>query len=120
LPFFGVNASTNTGLARLALGSGAPVCGAYLAREGSSRFHRIVIGPEIPIAKTGDREADVVENSRRFNAAIEAMIRERPDHWIWNYRRWKQQPEGFPSPYLPWAPPLEEYRAAAARGTAPA
>jgi Kdo2-lipid IVA lauroyltransferase/acyltransferase len=111
VPFFGVPAATNTGLARLALASGAPVYPVVLVREGSSLRHRAVFDPEIPIQRTGNREADVLENTRRFNAALEDLIRRHPDHWIWMYGRWKRQPEGRLSPYERDAPPLETYRA---------
>ena len=112
-PFFGVHAATNTGLARLALASRAPVYPVVLVREGTSSRHRAVYGPEIPLVRSDDRERDVAENTRRFNEVLEAIIRDRPDHWIWMYRRWKAQPDGSISPYLDESPPLETYRAAA-------
>jgi len=112
-PFFGVQASTNSGLARLALLSKAPVYPVVIVRDGSSMKHRALFGPEVPIARTGDVEADVLENSRRFNRVLEELIREHPDHWIWMYRRFKQQPEGTPSPYEVGAWPPEKYRMAA-------
>src|SRR5262249_49562960 len=108
-PFFGVQAATNTGLARLALASHAPVYPVVIVRDGNPIRHRAVLGPEIPLVRTHDREADVAENTRRFNEVLEAIIRDRPDHWIWMYRRWKAQPEGAISPYLDESPPIETY-----------
>lgn len=109
-PFFGVQASTNPGIARLALRTGAAVHPAFLVRIGSSLRHRALLGPEIPVVRTGNDEADVIENTRRFNVELEKMIRMHPDHWIWMYRRWRQQPEGKCSPYIEGAPPLDTYR----------
>jgi KDO2-lipid IV(A) lauroyltransferase len=109
-PFFGVDAATNSGLARLALAAGAPVFAVVLAREGDTLRHRMVVGPEIPLPRTGNRERDVELATHRFNAALEALVRERPEHWIWMYRRWKARPDELVSPYEPGAPPLEEYR----------
>jgi KDO2-lipid IV(A) lauroyltransferase len=42
----------------------------------------------VPVARSGDRDADVFENSLRFNAVLERLIRAHPDQWIWMYRRW--------------------------------
>jgi len=116
-PFFGVPASTNNGLARLALVTGAPVYPVVIAREGDTLRHRALFGPEIPVERTGDRQHDLLVNTRRFNEVLEALIRKHPDHWIWMYGRWKRQPDGLVSPYLRNAPPLAVYRAAAAATT---
>jgi KDO2-lipid IV(A) lauroyltransferase len=109
-PFFNVMVSTNSGLARLAQVSGAPVYPVVLIRDGESNTHRVYIGPEVPIVKTGDKEKDILATTIQFNKALEGLIRQRPDHWIWMYRRFKQRPDGGVSPYLPWAPPIESYR----------
>ncbi|MFN0206290.1 MAG: lysophospholipid acyltransferase family protein [Planctomycetota bacterium] len=109
-PFFGVPAATNSGLARLAHTSGAPVYPVLLIREGESLRHKIYIGPEIPIVKTGDKERDVEQTTILFNKTLEGLIRANPDHWIWMYRRFKQRPDAGCSPYHSWAPPLESYR----------
>lgn len=94
VPFFSVPAPTPSGLARIAMSSRAPVYPIVLMRKGESHCHRAVVLPEIPVVRTGDRAADVFENSRRFNARLEEIIRSRPDHWIWMYRRWP--PPGSP------------------------
>jgi KDO2-lipid IV(A) lauroyltransferase len=88
IPFFSVPAPTPTGLARIAMSSRAPIFPSVLVREGESHRHRAIFPPEVPVARSGDREADVIENSLRFNAVLERMIRAHPDHWIWMYRRW--------------------------------
>jgi KDO2-lipid IV(A) lauroyltransferase len=99
VPFFGLAASTNGGLARLAVRTGLPVYPAFLVREGRSPRHRIVIGREIPVARTGDREVDLVENTRRFACALEEMIARHPDHWLWVHKRWRTRPAGEPRIY---------------------
>lgn len=113
-PFFGIETSTNSGLARLAVASGAPVYPAVLVREGESLHHKVWIGPRIELVKTRDREADILVNTRKFNKVLEDMIRAHPDHWIWMYRRFKQQPDEKCSPYHDWSPPAQAYRIAAA------
>jgi KDO2-lipid IV(A) lauroyltransferase len=97
--FFGVSASTNSGLARLAMRTGIPVFPAFIVREGRRTRHRIVVGARVPIADTGDRAADVRENTQRFAHVIEDMITRHPDHWFWIHKRWKTRPSGAPRIY---------------------
>lgn len=96
---FGLPASTTPGPARLAMLSGAPVVPVFLVREGATDKHRIVVLPEVEMAKTGDREADVIENTRRCNAVFETMLRRYPEQWIWFHKRWKTRPLGEPRIY---------------------
>jgi KDO2-lipid IV(A) lauroyltransferase len=91
---FGLPASTNSGVARLAMRTGMPVFPAFLVRDGWRARHRVVVGREIVLAETGDREADVVENTARFNRVLEQMIARYPDQWFWVHRRWKTRPPG--------------------------
>ena len=97
--FFGKTASTTPGPARLAMLTGAAVFPAFLVRDGESERHRIVILPELEMVNTGDRESDIVTNTQRCTSAIEQMVRQHPDHWIWSHKRWRTQPEGQPEPY---------------------
>lgn len=89
--FFGRPASTNKGLALLALKSGAPVISAFAIRE-NDRFV-IRVGPEIPMVKTGNPQADIRVNTQRFNQVIESVVRQYPEQWFWVHRRWKVRPQ---------------------------
>ncbi len=97
--FFGLPASTTPGPSRLALLSGAPVVPAFLIRDGASERHRIVVLPPIELVRTGDREADAIENTQRCTAVIEMMLRRHPEQWIWFHKRWKTRPLGEPPLY---------------------
>ena len=88
--YFGRPACTTDGLALLALHTGAPVLPAYMARRPDGRY-RFVIGPEVEIINTGDREADVLANTQRFTKIIEETVRLYPDQWLWVHQRWKTQ-----------------------------
>jgi KDO2-lipid IV(A) lauroyltransferase len=92
--FFGVPASTTTGPVRLAMLTGAPIIPVFLVREGESARHRIVALPEVELASTGDREADIRTNTQRCNDVFEQMVRAHPDHWIWFHKRWRTRPKG--------------------------
>ncbi len=92
--FFGHRACTNSGLALLALRTGAPVVPVCMSRVDGG--FTIEFGPEIPLVRSGDKVKDVEENTRRFNRVLEEFIRRRPDQWMWVHRRWKTRP------YHPW------------------
>lgn len=88
--FFGRKASTHKGLAQLAMATGAPVISFFVVREPGT--FRAEFGPEIPLARTGDPEKDVVANTQAFTRVIEAMVRRYPSQWFWVHRRWKTRP----------------------------
>lgn len=89
--FFGEAACTNEGLALLALKTGAAVLPAFNVREPSGRY-RVIIEPEIPLVRTGDKSWDVQKNTEIFTATIERYVRQYPDHWLWVHQRWKTRP----------------------------
>ena len=88
--FFGRPACTTNGLALLALHTGAPVLPGYMIRLPDGRY-RLVIGPEVELTRTGDRDADVLTNTQRFTKVIEEAVRRYPDQWFWVHQRWKTQ-----------------------------
>jgi KDO2-lipid IV(A) lauroyltransferase len=88
--YFGHPACTTDGLALLALHTEATVLPAYMARLPDGRY-RLVIGPEVEIIRTDNREADVFANTQRFTKIIEATVRQYPDQWLWVHQRWKTQ-----------------------------
>jgi KDO2-lipid IV(A) lauroyltransferase len=99
VPFFGVLACTATGLARVALKTGAAVVPAFTVWDGQLRKYRVLFEPAIKLVKTGDHDADVLANTALFNKAIEDVIRRHPDQWLWVHRRWKTRPPGEPPLY---------------------
>lgn len=88
--YFGRPACTTDGLAVLALHTGAPVLPACMARLPDGRY-RLVIGPEVEVVDTGDRNADILANTQRFTKVIEQTVRQYPDQWLWVHQRWKTQ-----------------------------
>jgi KDO2-lipid IV(A) lauroyltransferase len=94
VPFFGRPACTASGLARVALRTGAAVLPGFMLWEEAERRYVLHFGPEIELASTGDDERDMIENTARCTAVIEAWVREYPDQWLWVHRRWKTRPDG--------------------------
>lgn len=97
--FFGIPASTTRGVATIALKTQAAVVPAYIRWEPERRKHVLHFAPVMRLVDTGDREADVLANTRCFNQTLEQFVRRVPDQWLWIHKRWKTRPAGEPSLY---------------------
>ena len=94
VPFFGVPACTASGLARVALKTGAAVLPGFLLWEEAERRYVLHFGEELALTQTGDNEADILANTALFTGVIESYIRRYPEQWLWMHRRWKTRPPG--------------------------
>jgi Kdo2-lipid IVA lauroyltransferase/acyltransferase len=92
--FFEIPACSTSGLARIALRTDAAVVPGFLAWDDALRKYRLRFEPAVELARTGDEEADVRENTARFARVIESYIRRHPGQWVWVHKRWKTRPEG--------------------------
>jgi len=90
--FMGRRASANTGPAKLALFTRAPVVPVFIFKE-NQRF-TIDILPEVPLIETGYPNRDLAENTRRYHSIIETYVRKYPDQWFWIHNRWRTRPLG--------------------------
>ncbi len=97
--FFGHLAATASGMARVALKTDAAVVPAFTLWDEELGKYRIRFEPALELERTGDSEADAVENTARFTKALESCVRAYPDQWIWVHRRWKTRPVGGESMY---------------------
>ena len=97
--FFGKLACTTTGLARVALHTGAAVVPGYAYWDETIQKYRLRFEPPVELIRTGDTERDVFENTQRFAKVIEEIIRKHPDQWVWAHKRWKTRPKGEPALY---------------------
>jgi KDO2-lipid IV(A) lauroyltransferase len=94
VPFFGVEACTASGLARVALRTDATALPGFMVWEEAEKKYVLRFGAPIELERTGDEEADIVNNTARFTKAIEEAVRRYPDQWLWLHRRWKTRPAG--------------------------
>ncbi len=94
VPFFGRLAATASGLARVALKTGAAVIPGFLLWEESEQRYVLHFGEQIALIDTGNAEADAIANTANFTAVLESYIRQYPDQWLWMHRRWKTRPPG--------------------------
>jgi Kdo2-lipid IVA lauroyltransferase/acyltransferase len=92
--FFGIPASTTSGLARLALRTDAAVVPGFLSWDPDRRKYRLRFENPVGLARSGDEEADVRETTARFTKVIEEYVRAHPDQWLWVHKRWKTRPSG--------------------------
>jgi len=92
--FFGIPAATTPAVATFALRTGAAVIPGFLIWDETLQKHRLHFDPPLKLIQTGDRTADILENTKMFNKVLENYIRKNPDQWLWIHRRWKTRPEG--------------------------
>jgi KDO2-lipid IV(A) lauroyltransferase len=92
VPFFGELAATPSGFDRLALMADVPVVPVFIVRQPDRVSQVIELFEEIPQQRTGDRDADVLVNTARYQKAIEEMVRKYPEQWLWTHRRYRTRP----------------------------
>jgi Kdo2-lipid IVA lauroyltransferase/acyltransferase len=97
--FFSIPACTASGLARVALHTGAAVVPAFTIWDPVLRKYRVEFDPALELVRTGNPEADAVANTAVFTKVIEQYVRRYPDQWLWVHRRWKTRPTGEPGLY---------------------
>jgi KDO2-lipid IV(A) lauroyltransferase len=88
VPFFGQLASTITATHQFARMTGCAVVPFFHRREGGR--YLLKIAPPLPDFPSEDPAVDTT----KVNAAIEEMVREAPDQYLWIHRRFKRQPGG--------------------------
>jgi KDO2-lipid IV(A) lauroyltransferase len=94
VPFFGRPAKTPRGFAVFALRLEVPVCFIDAVRLPGGKF-RVIVEP-VEIERTGDREKDVDAMVVRYSEILEKWVREYPEQYFWQHRRWRRQPPGTP------------------------
>jgi len=97
--FFGVPASTNSGIARLALRTGVPIVPVFIVREGRQARHRVHVLPIMYAERSEDLESDVKRVTQQMSDVFEDMVRRHPEQWLWVHKRWKTRPVGEPKLY---------------------
>ncbi|HMG85321.1 MAG TPA: lysophospholipid acyltransferase family protein [Terracidiphilus sp.] len=97
--FFGISACTASGLARIALKTGAAVLPGFMLWEPTEKKYVLHFGSQMHFSETGDTEADVLAATQKCNDVLESWIRRYPDQWLWIHRRWKTRPPGEPAVY---------------------
>jgi len=104
--FFGQPCWATVGPMLAARRTNAPVHAVSMLRTTNGGY-TLEFSPRIPLVNTGDKFADLVENTQRCQDTIEAQVRHEPGQWLWLHRRWKTRPRLDEE----WKARLEQYRA---------
>ncbi|HEX8143342.1 MAG TPA: lysophospholipid acyltransferase family protein [Pyrinomonadaceae bacterium] len=92
--FFGIPASTTSGLATLALRTGADVLPVFIPWDAERRRFVLRVDPPLEVERTGDEAEDVRRLTAQFTSIIESYVRRFPGQWLWIHRRWNTRPAG--------------------------
>jgi KDO2-lipid IV(A) lauroyltransferase len=97
--FFGTPACTASGLARVAMRTGAATLPGFLTWREEEKKYVLEFGERLDLVRTGNDEQDMVTNTQICTTAIEEWVRRYPEQWLWVHRRWKTRPPGEASLY---------------------
>lgn len=89
--FFGRPACTTSGIALMAVHTGAAVLPIFTTRMPDGRY-LTEIGQQVETVHTGNRDRDVLVNKQNYTKVIEDHIRKYPEQWFWLHQRWKTKP----------------------------
>ena len=89
VPFFNKPAHTPTGVARMAMATGADIVpmAIYTTKPGK---HMIRVMPALERPGTADKDEAVEQLTKQCSQAIEELIRHDPKQWVWFHRRWRE------------------------------
>lgn len=89
--FFGAPCWATVAPAMIAVRAKTSVVPASMTRDPSGnyclRFHE-----PIAMTRTGDLRADLIRYTQACQDALERMVRENPEQWLWLHQRWKARP----------------------------
>ncbi|MFA7231606.1 MAG: lysophospholipid acyltransferase family protein [Victivallaceae bacterium] len=86
--FFGQPCRTHTSPALLHLKTGVPIV-PMLTRRLDDNFHfEFVVSDLIKYEPTDDKEKDILTVTQMYTTALEKMISQQPEQWLWAHRRW--------------------------------
>ena len=94
VPFFGRPAKTPRGPAVLALRLAVPVFFGVCLRLPDGRYHLHI--REVVTERTGDTDRDVDAILNEYSRLLEQFVRQAPEQYFWQHRRWKRQPANTP------------------------
>ncbi len=93
--FLGRPSLANPFPAFMARMTGKPLMAGRLVRTSGAHFRCEVERIEVPV--TDDRQADILEATKRLTEVFESWIRADPAQWMWTHRKWDLPPEFAPS-----------------------
>jgi KDO2-lipid IV(A) lauroyltransferase len=86
--FFGRRTKANPLLARLAQHFDCPIHGTRMVRLPANRF-RAELTEAVTPARDAAGRIDIAATTQIIMSVIEGWIREHPEQWLWQHRRWR-------------------------------
>lgn len=86
--FFGHPARTHASPAMLHLKTGVPILVGVTHRVDDNFTFELVVKDPIIMKPTEDKNGDIRKLTQMYTTALEELIRERPEQWMWAHRRW--------------------------------
>jgi len=90
--FFGRKTRANPLIARLAQHFDCPIHGTRIVRLPNNRF-RAELTDEIKPARDADGKIDIAGTMQTIMNVVEGWVREHPEQWLWQHRRWRPEDE---------------------------
>jgi len=90
--FFAQPASTYKSIGLLAMATGCPIVVGYARRCGDLARYEVGVQRIIHPHEWESRGAPLRWITQAYTAAIEEMVRDAPEQYLWIHRRWKSQP----------------------------
>lgn len=92
VPFFGVDAATNSGTSRIAKMTGAAVVPFFTVRTNDKQKGYLVrFLPELEYFPS----TDVIADTTRISQLIETQVRQYPEQYLWTHKRYKTASHDF-------------------------
>ncbi len=91
--FFGIPASTTSGLAALALRTGAAVLPVFVPWDENKKRFILRVDSPLTIIPTGNQKEDIKQLTSLFTSVVENYVRKYPEQWLWIHKRWNTRPE---------------------------
>jgi KDO2-lipid IV(A) lauroyltransferase len=88
--FFGRRTRANPLLARLARHFDCPIHGTRMVRLPGNRF-RAELTDAIAPARDAQGKIDIEATTQTIMSVVEGWVREHPEQWLWQHRRWRPE-----------------------------
>ncbi|MCP4291444.1 MAG: lysophospholipid acyltransferase family protein [bacterium] len=93
VPFFGHDAPTPVGFAKMALRYGIPVLPVAINRRAEpNNGHKVIMGQEwVPEASNENNALQLKNFLVKCNQSLEYLIKRNPAEWVWFHERWSKR-----------------------------
>ena len=86
--FFGQPCRTHSAPALIHLKTGVPIMPQLTRRSDDNFNFEVLVGELIEYKPTKNKEQDIKNITQMYTTALEKMIAEVPEQWMWSHRRW--------------------------------